>query len=213
MGFDKLSAELGGVPVLRRSVEAFLACDFVGAVVVVCPARRFAACGLREGGTPALTRVDGGAERQASVALGVAAVPEQFGFIAVHDGARPLVTGEIVGATFAEARASGAASAARPVVETLKRCGEDRFTCGDVDRENLWIVETPQIFRAELLRRACESVARRNAVVTDDVSAVELLGHPVRLVPSPTPNPKITRPEDLSLAGRLLDGVRRPPGD
>jgi len=205
MGFDKLAAELGGAPVLRRSVEAFLECGFVGPVVVVCPAERFAACGLREGGSPEVVRVDGGAERQESVALGVAAVPEECGFIAVHDGARPLVTREIIAATFAAARETGAATAARPVVETLKRGDSERLTCGDVDRENLWIVETPQIFRADWLRRACRAVAERNASVTDDVSAVELLGHPARLVPSATPNPKITRPEDLFLAERFLD--------
>jgi len=207
MGFDKLAAELAGTPVLRRSVEAFLACDFVGAVVVVCPAERFAACGLREGGTPAVTRIDGGAERQESVARGVAAVPETFEFIAVHDGARPLVTGEIIAATFDAARQSGAATAARPVVETLKRGDSEHLTCGDVSRENLWIVETPQIFRADWLRQACRAVAEQNATVTDDVSSVELLGHPARLVPSPTPNPKITRPEDLFLAERLLSDI------
>jgi 2-C-methyl-D-erythritol 4-phosphate cytidylyltransferase len=204
MGFDKLAAPLAGVPVLRRSVETFLACDFVGPVIVVCPAGRFDSVGLNDLAAPSPIRIDGGPERQSSVALGVAAVPENIEFIAVHDGARPLVTREIIAETYARARESGAATAARPVNETLKRGDARNFTCGDVDRENLWLVETPQIFRADLLRQACRVVAEQNATVTDDVSAVELLGVPARLVPSPTPNPKITRPEDLPLAEKWV---------
>jgi 2-C-methyl-D-erythritol 4-phosphate cytidylyltransferase len=204
MGFDKLTAPLAGVPVLHRTVAAFRACDFVEYLVVVTPAERFADAGLTEGGRPPLVRVDGGPNRQASVAQGVAAVPTDTLYIAVHDGARPLVTTEIISECFAKAREYGAACAARPVNETLKRADAQGFTRLSVERDNLWITETPQIFRARVLRRACEEAAERHAAVTDEVSAVELLGISSYLVQSRTPNPKITHPWDLEFAAQLV---------
>lgn len=204
MGFDKLTAPLAGVPVLHRTVDAFRACDFVGFIVVVAPPDRFDACGLTEGGRPPLVRVDGGSSRQSSVARGVAAVPEEAMFIAVHDGARPLVSGQIIQDTFAKAREFGAACAARPVTETLKRTDAQGFSRASVDRDNLWITETPQIFRARVIRRACEKVAEDRATVTDEVSAVELLGISTCLVQSRSPNPKITHPWDLESAAHLV---------
>ena len=203
MGFDKLAVLLDGVPVLRRTVEAFAACPEIGSVVVVCPQERFdELLGGVEYAKPVI-RVNGGCQRQESVARGVAAVPEGTQWVAVHDGARPLIRPDEIRACCEAAREFGAAVLARPVTETLKRVDADGFSAGSVEREGLWFMETPQVFRRDLLQRGLEEVAARHLVVTDEVSAVEAAGVAVRMVPSRHPNLKITTPADLVLAAAL----------
>lgn len=199
-GFDKLAAPLAGVPVLRRSVEAFVAAG-AAAVVVVCPESRWAETGLAEAHFPIpVTRTDGGAERQDSVYAGLRALPDGMDFVAVHDGARPLVTPEGIRACLEAAAQTGAAACAHPVVDTLKRADAAGLSLAEpVSREHLWGMETPQIFHIALLREAYDTVRAQGLTVTDEVSAVETLGVPTRLV-QVGPNLKITLPGDLELA-------------
>lgn len=199
-GFDKLAAPLAGVPVLRRSVDAFVAAG-AAAVVVVCPESRWLETGLATAEFPVpVTRVDGGAERQDSVSAGLAALPADTRMVAVHDGARPLITPAGIRACLAAAEETGAATCAHPVVDTLKRADAAGKSLPErVSRENLWGMETPQIFRLSLLRKAYEHVAEHSLVVTDEVSAVESLGVPTQLVQGGV-NLKITLPGDLELA-------------
>lgn len=202
-GFDKLAAPLAGLPVLCRSVQAFAAAG-VGCIVLVCPVERWEALRPWEyaGAVPVL-RVDGGARRQDSVRAGLAALPRESQWVAVHDAARPLITPAGICACFAAARQSGAAACAHPVVDTLKRADDAACTLAEVvSREHLWGMETPQIFRADWLRRAYEKVAESGAEITDEVSALELLGIPTTLV-QVGPNMKITLPGDLELAELL----------
>lgn len=199
-GFDKLAAPLAGVPVLRRSVDAFVAAG-AATVVVVCPESRWVETGLSAGefAVPVL-RVDGGAERQDSVEAGLAALPAGTRMVAVHDGARPLITPAGIRACLAAAEKTGAAACAHPVVDTLKRADAQGCSLPEkVDRAGLWGMETPQIFRLDLLQRAYELVRTRNLVVTDEVSALEALGVATQLVPGDA-NLKITLPGDLELA-------------
>lgn len=199
-GFDKLAAPLAGVPVLRRSVDAFVAAG-CAAVVVVCPESRWQEVGLGTAAFPIpVLRVDGGAERQNSVEAGLNALPEGTRYVAVHDGARPLITPQGIVACLAAAQQTGAAACAHPIVDTLKRA--DATACSlpeKVSRDNLWGMETPQIFDLAMLRRAYACVAEQQLVVTDEVSAVESLGIATRLVQG-GPNLKITLPGDLELA-------------
>lgn len=199
-GFDKLAASLAGVPVLRRSVDAFVAAG-AAAVVVVCPEIRWQETGLAAAEFPVpVIRVDGGAERQDSVSAGLAALPADTRMVAVHDGARPLITPAGILACLAAAEETGAATCAHPVVDTLKRADAAGKSLPErVSRENLWGMETPQIFRLSLLRKAYEHVAEHSLVVTDEVSAVESLGVPTQLVQGGV-NLKITLPGDLELA-------------
>lgn len=199
-GFDKLAAHLDGAPVLRRSVDAFVAAG-AAAVVVVCPESRWVETGLDTASFPVpVSRVDGGAERQDSVAAGLAALPAGTRMVAVHDGARPLITPEGIRACLAAADETGAAACAHPVVDTLKRADSAGFSLPEkVSRDNLWGMETPQIFRLELLLQAYDYVKENALVVTDEVSAVEAMGVPTRLV-SGGVNLKITLPGDLELA-------------
>lgn len=199
-GFDKLAAPLAGVPVLRRSVDAFVAAG-CAAVVVVCPEERWQAVGLAEAefAVP-VKRVDGGAERQNSVEAGLNALPEGTQWVAVHDGARPLITPEGIRACLQAAQTTGAATCAHPIVDTLKRADAQAHSLPErVSRDNLWGMETPQIFDLALLRRAYQGVAQQKLVVTDEVSAMECIGVPTRLVQGGV-NLKITLPGDLELA-------------
>lgn len=199
-GFDKLAALLDGVPVLRRSVDAFVAAE-ASTVVVVCPKQRWEETGLDTASFPVpVLRVDGGAERQDSVERGLAALPEGTRMVAVHDGARPLVTAAGIRACLLAAEETGAAACAHPVVDTLKRA--DAAGCSlpeAVSRDNLWGMETPQIFNVALLRQAYQNVTQKGLMVTDEVSAVESIGIPTRLVQVGN-NLKITLPGDLELA-------------
>ena len=199
-GFDKLAAPLAGVPVLRRSVDAFVAAG-AAAVVVVCPEARWVETGLAAADFPVpVSRVDGGAERQDSVAAGLAALPAGTRMVAVHDGARPLITLQGIAACLAAAEETGAATCAHPVVDTLKRADAAGKSLPEkVSREHLWGMETPQIFRLELLLQAYQYVKEQALVVTDEVSAVEALGVPTQLVQGGA-NLKITLPGDLELA-------------
>lgn len=199
-GFDKLAALLDGVPVLRRSVDAFVSAG-AAAVVVVCPPTRWEETGLASAAFPIpVLRVDGGAERQDSVAAGLSALPEGTRMVAVHDGARPLVTPAGIRACLEAAEETGAAACAHPVVDTLKRADARGYSLPEpVSREHLWGMETPQMFNLALLQRAYAHVTEQGLVVTDEVSAVESVGVPTRLVQVGA-NLKITLPGDLELA-------------
>lgn len=203
MGFDKLAARLSGVSVLRRTLEAFLAAPSVDSIVIVCPADRWQPFSEETYSKP-VTRVDGGADRQNSVDKGLNALSASIEWVAVHDGARPLVHADDIAQCFEQARVHRAAALARRVTETLKRSNSENFSSDAVSRENLWFMETPQVFEVTLLRQAYEKVSQDGLNITDEVSAVEALGIRVKFVESRHPNLKITTPADLSLAEALL---------
>jgi 2-C-methyl-D-erythritol 4-phosphate cytidylyltransferase len=202
MGFDKLASPLAGIPVLRRTLDAFLDAESIAEIVIVCPEERWSLLG---GGFPKpVTRVDGGRDRQDSVAAGLAALSANARYVAVHDGARPLVSPEDIDRCVAAAADHRAAALARRVTETLKRSDPAGFSTEAVSREDLWFMETPQVFEILLLREAYQSVGSRGLAVTDEVSALESIGVRVKFVESGHPNLKITTPADLALAEALL---------
>jgi 2-C-methyl-D-erythritol 4-phosphate cytidylyltransferase len=202
MGFDKLASPLARIPVLRRTLAAFLAADSIAEIVVVCPEERWELLG--GGFSKPVKRVDGGADRQDSVMAGLAALSAQTGLVAVHDGARPLVAPADIDRCVAAALEFRAAALARRVTETLKRSDAADFSAGAVSRENLWFMETPQVFDVPLLLEAYEAVAAQGLAVTDEVSAMEAIGVQVKFIESIQPNLKITTPADLALAEALL---------
>jgi 2-C-methyl-D-erythritol 4-phosphate cytidylyltransferase len=202
MGFDKLASPLARIPVLRRTLDAFLAADSIAEIVVVCPEERWELLG--GGFSKPVKRVDGGADRQDSVMAGLAALSAQTGLVAVHDGARPLVAPADIDRCVAAALEFRAAALARRVTDTLKRSDAADFSAGAVSRENLWFMETPQVFDVPLLLEAYEAVAAQGLAVTDEVSAMEAIGVQVKFIESIQPNLKITTPADLALAEALL---------
>lgn len=200
MGFDKLAAPLAGVPVLRRTLQAFLAAKSIAEVVVVCPEERWKSLG---GNFPKpVRRVDGGENRQDSVAAGLAEISSDY--VAVHDGARPLISPADIDRCVAAAVEHRAAALARRVHETLKRADADDFSAEAISREYLWFMETPQVFEKLLLLEAYAAVKAWGLTVTDEVSALEAIGVRVKFMESSRPNLKITTPADLALAEALL---------
>jgi len=207
MGFDKLMASLGGSPVILRTLEAFPVCPEIDEIILVCPPDRAEVIHrLADDGEMRKIRriVPGGAERHLSVWAGLQAVSAGSSHVAVHDGARPLIHPSQISRCLARAWDTGAVASARPVSETLKQADASGLVTGSVNREGLWIMETPQVFARTLLVSAYEAVLRDGLLVTDEVSALGHIGHDVWLVDNPTPNPKITWPPDLALAERLL---------
>ena len=211
MGFHKLSAELLGKPVLRWTIEAFDRCDDVDdLLIVVGEATREMVLEWAEDGlfTKSITISEGGAERHLSAHEGLKQLPDSADIVAVHDGARPLITPEQISRCIARARECKAVACARPVTETLKRADERGVITGNIDRDGAWVMETPQVFERSLLCRAYERVVAEGALVTDEVSAVQRLGVEIFVVENPLPNPKVTFAEDLRFAEQLMSRPR-----
>ena len=202
MGFDKLAAPLLGKPVLRRTLDAFLAAETIRSIVVVCPEERWLLLGPSDFGKP-VTRADGGANRQDSVAMGLAALDESPDFIAVHDAARPLVSPSDIDRAVTAAFTKRAVALARRATETVKRSDDRNLCLESVSRDNLWFMETPQVFERTLLEQACRHVSENGLTVTDEVSALDAIGIRTHFVESSSPNLKITNPADLALAEAL----------
>lgn len=165
MGFDKLAAKWEGQPILWHSVKAFADLEKISQVIVVTPEERFV--WLADLGEK-VTRVDGGKERPDSVAAGLAALNADVTHVAIHDGARPLVSSDAILSTFTQAEETGAAALARKVTETLKRATPDGITTEPVSRDDLWIMETPQTFEKELITRAYQQVRSGDVKITDE---------------------------------------------
>jgi 2-C-methyl-D-erythritol 4-phosphate cytidylyltransferase len=152
--------------------------------------------------------VSGGKERADSVERALAEVKPEAELICVHDAARPCLAEEWIDAIFAAAEQTGAAIFALPISATLKRVGHDKTIAETVPREGLWEAQTPQVFRAELLRRAYAQ--RGSLAATDDAQLVERLGHKVTVVPGSPLNIKITTQQDVKLAEQILKVLPKP---
>jgi len=152
--------------------------------------------------------VEGGTERQDSVAAALARVKSEAEYIAIHDAARPCIVDEWIDAVFAAAVKSGAAILACPVTGTLKRAAGDQTISETVTREHLWEAQTPQVFARQML---LDAYARRSSpAATDDAQLVERLGRKVTIVPGSPMNLKITTKEDLRIASALLKILPKP---
>jgi 2-C-methyl-D-erythritol 4-phosphate cytidylyltransferase len=203
-GLDKLFTEVAGRPLLAHAIAPFQACAAVERIVLVLAAEnvwRGQALVREQGFSKVCAVVPGGERRQDSVRLGL----EGLGaceYVAVHDGGRPLVSVELIERGLSAARETGAAVAALPLVDTIKEAGADGLVARTVDRTRLWAVQTPQVFRYELLARAHREVT---ADVTDDAAMLEALGLPVRVFPGDRRNIKVTTREDLELVRALLE--------
>ena len=152
-----------------------------------------------------VTFADPGAERQDSVKSGLDSCPEDAALVAIHDAARPLVTPDEIYSVFGDAREHGAAVLGVPVKATVKESGDGKFVLRTVDRSRLWEVHTPQVIEPALLKRGFAKVDAEKLEITDDVSVVEQLGAPVRLTLGEYTNLKVTTPDDMVVAGQILD--------
>ena len=213
--------EIGGRTILERSIEAFSRHPAIGEVVVALPPDRLEAVAarLRDLGLERVTCVEGGRRRQDSVAQAFAHVSPEASVVLIHDAARPFVTAALVERTIEGAVLHGAAIAALPVRDTVKQAGGDR---GDLSRpiaatlarEDIFLAQTPQAFRRDVLARALAFGREQGIDATDEAALAERAGIPVQLVAGDPDNMKITTPEDLEAARqRLSDEGRAPAPD
>ena len=207
-GIDKVMADLCGEPMILRTVKTFQDCDAIREVVIVTredlilPVSRL---------TAELSKVKavvaGGSSRQESVHLGLNALSPEMQLAAVHDGARPLVTWQLIDRVVRAAHTYAAAAPAVPVKDTIKVV-EGGVVTATPERARLQAVQTPQVFDFDLLRAALEKAKQEGAQVTDDCSAVERLGMKIRIVEGDERNLKVTTPMDLKIAEMLLEEIK-----
>jgi 2-C-methyl-D-erythritol 4-phosphate cytidylyltransferase len=204
-GFDKIAAKIAGKSVLVHAVDAFEGAPSVTEILVVTRDDRLAELkNLLRGKNKVKGVIAGGEHRQDSVKAGLAAVSQEARYVAVHDAARPLVTHEQIESVFLAARDHGAAALAEPITDTLKRVDAELRVIESIDRRQLFAMQTPQIFARDLLEQAYRAVFAKGLQITDEVSAVEHLGKPVRLVANAEPNFKITFERDLPVADFVM---------
>jgi 2-C-methyl-D-erythritol 4-phosphate cytidylyltransferase len=207
MGVDKLWLEIAGRPVIAHTWKRFNDAKCVDEIILV----------VRDGMQEKISKlavkfhfqrkfriVIGGAERQDSVWNGLEALSPKTKIVAIHDAARPCTTEGLIAATISAARETGAAVAAQQITDTIKESADGKTILRTLDRSKLWSVQTPQTFRVEVISRAISAARQKNLIFTDDTAACELIGQPVQLVPSATPNPKVTVPGDLPFIETLL---------
>ena len=204
-GFDKLVAKIAGRSVIQHTLAAFEKATCVNDVLVVSretvAMRHFIVkTNLRK----VRRVVRGGTRRQDSVQAGLNALDDEVEFVAVHDAARPLITPREIERVFSAARKHGAAALAAPITDTLKLADGNQMVSGSIDREHIFAMQTPQIFRRELLSEAYQQVKKDSLTVTDEVSAIEHVGGRIVVVPLEDHNFKITYASDLTLAEAIL---------
>ena len=204
-GVDKIFVELGGRPLIEHSIDVFEGCPAVASIVlVVAQGQSLWDAARLVDQRPQWRKVrairPGGPRRQDSVALGLAALPP-CEWVVVHDGARPLVTPELITSGVEAASSTGAAIAAVPAKDTIKVVDDAQQVASTPDRSGLWLVQTPQVFRRDLLERAHREVQED---VTDDAAMVERLDVSVRVFMGSYANIKVTTLEDLAVAEALL---------
>ena len=205
VGFDKLLAKIGGRPVIQHAVAAFENAECVTEIIVVCRDTESMRDLIDSAHfTKVRAVVFGGGRRQDSVQAGLNAIEQASEFVAVHDAARPLITPAEIERVFLSARKHGAAVLAAPITDTLKFADANQVVSGSIDRQNVFAMQTPQIFRRQLLVDAYRRIAENSLTITDEVSAVEYAGGKVVIVPAEEQNLKITFASDLPIAEFIL---------
>jgi 2-C-methyl-D-erythritol 4-phosphate cytidylyltransferase len=207
MGFDKLLTPLAGQPLLLHTLQRIQRSPLIREIVLVVRPEaqeqiELLIAPLQAKGPIRLAH--GGQERQDSVRNGLAAVLPEVEYVLIQDAARPFISAELVEKVFAAAQRTGAAVCGSPASDTMKDVDEEGLVNHTVDRSGVWTVQTPQIFRKDLLTEAYDAVAKDNVLVTDDTAAVERLGKPVRVVLTHQVNVKVTTPADWKLAETFL---------
>ena len=206
-GDSKQFLPLCGRPVLAHTLAAFERAGSIAKVVVVCraeDAERVRRLAERYRFQKLCAVAPGGETRQCSVAAGLAAVPEEAAYLAIHDGARPLVQPEEIDAAVQEARRYGAAALCAPVKDTIKVRDAEGYVASTPERASLRAVQTPQAFERRLYEQAMQRAARMGADYTDDCQLIEQIGKKVHLLTGGYANLKITTPEDLAAAEAIL---------
>lgn len=207
-GIDKVMADLGGEPMIVHTVRAFQNCDAIREIVVVTRQDLIVPImDLCHEFDKVQAVMVGGSTRQESVAIGLGALSGTMKLAAVQDGARPLITWQVIDRTVRAANTYGAAAPAIPVKDTIK-VAQGGLVVSTPDRSTLQAIQTPQVFDVDLLKTALRKADGDKAEVTDDCSAVERLNMSVKLVEGDERNIKVTTPMDLKIAELLLEEMK-----
>ena len=207
MGKDKVFLELNGVPVIVRTVQAFDLVEEVKEIILVTKQENLETLAtlVKEYNLTKVRQVVmGGATRQISCLAGVSATSKRADLIAIHDGARPFVSPELIRACIKNAIDYRAAVPGIKCVDTLKAVNDDGFICGSIDRDRTVRIQTPQVFDADLIKGALTFCISKNMPVTDDSSAMAILGYRSKIVNGEADNIKLTTPEDMVTAETIL---------
>jgi 2-C-methyl-D-erythritol 4-phosphate cytidylyltransferase len=195
---NKVFCELGGIPILARTLLAFESCPFVQEIVLVGREDELSLCHEivdKFSVTKLTALVPGGAQRQHSVYNGLSAVSDKCDIVAIHDAARPFVTQRAIKSVIDAAVSHRAAALGVKCKDTIKMCDDDQSICQTLPRDQLWLIQTPQVFERNLLVNAYDRIG--DSIVTDDCSVVEHMGVSPLLVEGDYSNIKITTKEDL----------------
>lgn len=205
-GIDKILAELGGVPILIRTLQALQQCPLMDEIVVVTREDLILPIG-KLAGQYGLSKVKkvirGGADRAESVSLGLSELSPETELVAIHDGARPFVSQELLREVLTTAAETHAAAPAIPVIDTIK-VAQGGIIQSTPDRSTLFAVQTPQVFEKSLIVEALARARAMGIPLTDDCSAVEAMGRPVTLTTGSRENMKITTPIDMAMGEVIL---------
>ena len=207
MGTDKIMAELGGIPVLIRTLNAFEKSEFIDEIIVVTRMSMLQEIAdlCKANSISKLSNVvAGGASRMESALAGVSAVKKNASLVAVHDGARPFVSAELIESLVLAAAKNHAAVPVVKSTDTLKLVDDKGFIRGTVDRETTLRVQTPQIFAADILKGALTNAVKKELFFTDDAAAVEAMGVKAITVVGDEDNIKLTTPRDILVAEFIL---------
>ena len=208
MGSDKIMMKLGAMPVLARTVLAFENNEYIDEIIIVTKTEKLeeiADLCYKNGLHKVKHVVSGGATRMESALAGVSAARHGAAYIAIHDGARPLVSQELIERTILAAQKYRAAAPAIPSTDTLKAVDAKGFVVGTVDRESIRRVQTPQVFEADLIKGALTKAVKDGLTLTDDCSAMDRMGVKTILVEGDPTNIKITTPDDLVTAEAIVN--------
>ncbi|HHY81211.1 MAG TPA: 2-C-methyl-D-erythritol 4-phosphate cytidylyltransferase [Clostridiales bacterium] len=199
-------------PVLAHTLQVFNAVPSIDAIVIVSADEAYIKdnilkfCSISK----PVYFIEGGTERQDSVWNALQFIGESE-VVIIHDGVRPLIRVEVVEECIAAARLYGAAAAGMPSKDTIKEINSQGFSVRTPDRSKMWLIQTPQAFKMDLIKAAHEKARKEQYLGTDDSSLVERMGHPVKLVMGGYDNIKITTPEDLEIAAQYLKNRRMNP--
>lgn len=207
-GKTKQHLEICGIPVIVRTLTAFEKCDMIDEIIIVARKEEMSEYDRykREYGLTKITAVvNGGDTRQESVLRGFEAINDKSEFVAIHDGARCLIRGVDIEAVLRAAYQYGAATAASRATDTVKRADRNSFITETIERENLWLASTPQIFKTEVYRAAAYVAKEDGFTTTDDNALAERVGFSVKLVDVGSENIKITTKSDIPVAEAIIN--------
>lgn len=207
-GMNKQFILLNGKPLLAHTLETFQNCIAIDSIILVVGREELELCRVHIIDAYGFDKVDklvpGGSERQQSVYNGIRSLSEGCSVVVIHDGARPIVPGNIIESCIEGAEIFGAVSAGIPAKETIKVLDSKGFVKYTPERDKVWITQTPQAFKPEIIRKAHENAAFEGISGTDDAFLVEIMGVKVKMIESSYENIKVTTPEDIIIAETLM---------